>query len=73
MLEKPKRSLEEFICVIFMEVSKTFNTINHDFLLLKLHAYGALDKALNLACSVVKERKQTVRINNNFTSVKKYR
>ena len=56
-----------------MEVSKAFNTINHDFFLAKLHAYCALDKALNLACSVVKDRIQTVRINNNFTSIRKYR
>ena len=43
------------------------------FFLAKLHAYGALDKALNLARSVVKDRIQTVRINNNFTSIRKYR
>lgn len=73
MLEKSESSLDEFVCVIFMEVSKAFNTINHDFFLAKLHAYGALDKALNLACSVVKDRIQTVRINNNFTSIRKYR
>ena len=38
MLEKWKKSLDngENVCIIFMELSKAFDTINHDLLSAKL-------------------------------------
>ena len=65
-----KNSLDkgEFVSVIFVDLSKAFDTINHNFLLPKLNAHGFSDKALNLGCSNLKDRKQTVQINNNFSS-----
>ena len=40
MLEKWKSTLdkEENVCVLFMDLLKAFNTINHDLLLAKLKA-----------------------------------
>ena len=53
-----------------MDLSNTFDTINHDLLLAKPHAYGFSKNALNLMCSYLKNRKQRVQINNNFIATK---
>ena len=50
MLEKWKNALdkEEYVCVLFMDLSKAFDTINPYLLLTKLRAYGFSNNALNL-------------------------
>ena len=42
MLEKSKNTLDNggFICTLFMDLSKTFDTLNHGILIAKLVAYG---------------------------------
>ena len=72
LLEKWRKTLEkkEYICVLFMDLSRAFDIINHNILLAKLHAYGFSVKALNLMCSYLKKRKQRVQINNNFSATK---
>ena len=54
-----------------MDLSKAFDSINHDLLLAKLKAYGFSENALKLMCSYLKDQRQAVQINNNFSSYKK--
>ena len=72
MLEKCRKALDikGYICVLFMDLSRAFNTINRDLLLAKLHAYGFLRNALNLMCSYLKNRKQRLQSNSNFSATK---
>ena len=53
MLEKFKSALDKVknVCVLFMDVSKAFDTINQDLLLAKWKAYGFSKNALELICS----------------------
>ena len=73
MLEKWKKALDkrEYIWVLFMDVSKAFDTKNHDLLLAKLHAYDVSRNALNLMSSYLKNRKRKVQINNNSSATKR--
>ena len=53
-----------------MDLSKAFDTINLGLLRAKLKAYGFSKQALSFMCSYLKKRRQTVQINNNFSSLK---
>ena len=72
MLEKWKKALdkEENTSAIFMDLSKAFDTIDHDLLLAKLKAYGFLKQALSFMCSYLRNRRKRVQINNKFSSLK---
>ena len=51
-----------------MDLSKAFDTINHDLLLAKLKAYGFSKEALQLMKNYLKNQKQKTQINNTFSS-----
>ena len=68
MLEKWKSVLDkgEYICCLFMDLSKAFDTINYNLLLAKLKAYCFSKKSLALMYSYLSDRKQRTQINNYF-------
>ena len=67
MLEEWKRWIDNgsYVSALFMDLSKAFDTINHDLVLAKVIAYGFSTNALNLKHSYLKNRKQKVQINKN--------
>ena len=70
MLQRWKKALNKggYICAIFMDLSKAFDTLNHKLLIAKLGAYGFDTKALYYIKSYLDNRKQRVRVNSNFSS-----
>ena len=73
MLEKWKNALDEaeIVCVLFMDLSKAFDTINNNLSLAKLKAYLISINALDRMNSYLKNRRQSVQRNSNFSSSKK--
>ena len=70
LLEKWKKAVDngEYVSVLFLDLSKAFDTINHDLLLAKLKAYGFSPNVLKLMHSYLNNRKKQVQINNKFSS-----
>ena len=70
LLEKWEKTLDKggYIFAILMDLSKAFDTLNHKLLIAKLGAYGFDAKDLYYIKSYLDNRKQRVRVNNNFSS-----
>ena len=70
MIENWKKQLDngEKVGVIFMDLSKAFETINHSLLLVGLKAYCFSDQALSLLQSYLCNRFQRSIINGCFSS-----
>ena len=51
-----------------MDLSKAFDTINHELLIAKLDAYGFSKKSLELTLDYLPNRLQHVKINSRFSS-----
>ena len=70
MLEKWRKSLDKggYGGGILMDLSKAFDTLNHDLLIAKLHAYGFDKDSLKLVKSYLTDRWQRTKINSSFSS-----
>ena len=70
LLEKWRIALDnkEYAGAVLMDLSKAFDSLNHDLLLAKLHAYGFERDALLLMRSYLTNRWQRTKINSSFSS-----
>ena len=65
---KSKSDNDFLVGSLFMNLSKAFDSIPHELIIAKLHAYGFDEIVLVLILSYLKRRKQSVRINNVYSS-----
>ena len=72
IVEDWKRAVDEnlYVAAVLMDLSKAFDCLPHDLLLLKLEAYGLSSTALDLISSYLSERKQCVKLGSYFSSWK---
>ena len=70
MIERWKMSLDNygFAGGILVDLSKAFDTINHELLIAKLHAYGFSIDALEILFDYLSDRWQRTKINTSFSS-----
>ena len=70
MIEKWKLFLDRkgYAGAVLMDLSKAFDTINHELLIAKLAAYGFSKDSLILILSYLSNRWQRVKINSSFSS-----
>ena len=64
---KKYRDNKGYSAAVLMDLSKAFDTINHDLLLAKLHAYGVCENSLKLIMNYLKSRYQRTKINDSFS------
>jgi len=67
-----KKSLDEnkYVAAILMDLSKAFDCLPHDLLIMKLGCYGVSDQALDLLSNYLSNRKQCVKLGSNMSSFK---
>ena len=53
---------------ILTDLSKAFDSINHNLLIAKLEAYGFDKNSLTFILDYLKDRKQRTKINNSYSS-----
>ena len=56
------------VAAVFMDLSKAFDTLNHNLLIAKLGAYGFTNDALKFMKSYLSDRYQRVRVNNSYST-----
>ena len=68
MLKKRREALDkrEYICLLFFDLTKAFDTINHNLLLAKPHVYGGPTNALNLICGCLKTENREYKLTTNL-------
>ena len=72
IIEDWKQAVDKnhYVAAVLMDLSKAFDCLPHDLLLLKLEAYGLSSSALSLISSYLSERKQCVKLGINFSTWK---
>ena len=70
MFENWKNMLDKggYVCAMFTDLSKAFDTIHHDLMIAKLGAYGFSQDALQYMTSYLTNRQQRIRVNSNFNT-----
>ena len=74
LIEKWKKTLDDNGCTgaILMDLSKEFDTINHELLIAKLYVYGFSKDALKLIHSYLSDCWQRTKINKSFSLLNIY-
>ena len=74
MIEKWKQGLDLKVKgsygkfgAVMMDLSKAFDTINHELLIAKLKAYGFDDSALHIILDYLSDRWQRTKVNTSFS------
>jgi hypothetical protein len=57
-----------YVAAVLMDLSKAFDCLPHDLLLLKLKAYSLPENALNLIDDYLSNRKQCVKVGTYFST-----
>ena len=71
MIERLKQCLDKnggIYGAVLMDLSKAFDTINHELLIAKLKAYGFDNSALQVVLSYLSDRWQRTKINSSFSN-----
>ena len=70
LIEKWKKIIDNhgYADAVLMDLSKAFDTLNHDILIAKLDMYGFDKQALRLISSYLSKRWQKTKINQSFSS-----
>ena len=70
LIERWRKSLDNkgYGGAVLMDLSKAFDTLNHDLLIAKLHAYGFDIKTLKLLHSFLTKRWQRTKVNSSFST-----
>ena len=70
LIEKWKNTLDNkgYTGAVLMDLSKAFDTINHELLIAKLHAYGFSMQALKILFRYMSDQWQRTKINKSFSS-----
>ena len=70
LIEKWKKIIDNtgYGAAILMDLSKAFDTINHELVIAKLHAYGFTRESLSIILSYLSDRWQHVKIDSSFSS-----
>ena len=57
-----------YVCAMFVDLPKAFDTIHHDLMIAKVGAYGFSEDTLRYKRNYLTNRQQIVRVNSNFST-----